>query len=93
MNERTSERLARALEEAGAPERMSDAAREGYYDDYRSPLTFPKVALMDDLLANGMHDFARRVIAGDFDSTKEESEAWYATKTDYARRWRGVKGA
>ncbi len=53
-----------------------DKAREGYYHDYKSPLAAPKVALLLDLEAAGLHELATRVRAGEFDEGPEEAEAW-----------------
>lgn len=72
----TSERLARALREAGAPPPMIIAARDGHYDDYRSPLAMPLTQLVADCRAIGLHELVGRVIAGEFDATKEEADAW-----------------
>lgn len=60
---------------------MSERAAFGYYDDFKSPLTFPKIALFDDLMRAGMKEFANRVILGEFDSTSEEMEAWMRDKS------------
>ena len=67
----TSERLANALHQAGAPARLVNSARLGHYDDYKSPFTFPKLALVYDLRAANLHDFAIRVMQGDFDQSDE----------------------
>jgi hypothetical protein len=72
----TTERLANALYKAGAPAHLVNQARLGYYDDYKSPLTFPKMQLIHDLKAANLHDLALHVIAGLFDSTPEEARAW-----------------
>lgn len=72
----TSERLAQALHAAGLFE-MEKKAREGYYDDFKSPLMMPIVQLVNDLKAEGAVELAHRAMNGDFDATKEEARAWY----------------
>lgn len=72
----TSERLAQDLGAAGAPGAMVARAREGYYDDYRSPLTFPCVQLVTDLRAAGLHELAARATQGEWDATPAEADAW-----------------
>lgn len=82
----TSERLARALEErqnarlAGIIQR----AREGYYDDFRSPVDDPMSRLVRDLRQNGEHEFAGRVIAGEFAGTPAEADAWVKSREGQA---------
>ena len=74
----TSERLAQALEAENTPllAGMIIKARQGYYDDYKSPLAFPITQLIDDLRGWGFTSLVCRAVAGEFDSTKEEAEAW-----------------
>lgn len=74
----TADRLAAALVEAGAPRAMVDKARRGYYDDYRSEHAFPVSQLVTDARRKGLEDIARRAADGEFDGTKEESDAWLA---------------
>lgn len=78
MADSTTERLARALEERENPRlaAMIVRAREGYYDDYLSPLATPIIHLVQDLRQNGEHELAGRAMQGEFDGTKEEAEAW-----------------
>lgn len=64
------------MEQALCPVQMVAAARAGYYDDFRSDLAFPLIALVDELRAIGQHPLAERVVAGEFDGTTEESDAW-----------------
>lgn len=71
----TSERLAQVLHAEGLLE-MESKARDEYYDDYRSPLATPILQLVQDLLAVNRRDLADRAMAGEWDGTKEESEAW-----------------
>ena len=72
----TTEKLAQALEAANAPAWMIEKAREGYYDDYKSHLAFPEMQLHHDAHVAGLESIKAAVEAGEFDSTKEESEEW-----------------
>ena len=74
----TTEKLARALEAEKDPrlEQMIERARAGYYDDYKSELTFPIRTLVEDLGDLGKWDLVRRAMAGEFDATREESDEW-----------------
>jgi hypothetical protein len=76
MTEPTTEKLAKALEMAKAPAWMIKKAREGYYDDYKSPLAFPEMQLHHDAHVAGLDEIKAAVEAGEFDSTKEESDEW-----------------
>ena len=69
----TTERLARVLEAEGLPAEMVAAARDGYYDDYKSPLAMPETQLYQDLIGHGRKDLAERAVAGEWDATKEEA--------------------
>lgn len=72
----TTERLALALEEAGAPAHMISLAREGHYDDFKSPLAMPEMQLLADAREHGLTSIAEGVLNGEWDSTPEESKAW-----------------
>lgn len=75
----TKVRLASALEAAGLTH-LAEAARRGEWDDYESESATPKIELVRALrLAPGQAaaELARRVMAGEFDNTKEEAEAWF----------------
>jgi hypothetical protein len=72
----TTERLARALEAAGAPQEMIARARGGFYDEFKSDLATPIVQLVQDAREAGLKGIAERAIDGEFDATKEESDAW-----------------
>lgn len=72
----TSERLAKAIEDAGGPGYMVTRAREGAYDDYRSKSATPKVDLVRDCQVARLFGLEKRVREGDFDNTREEAEAW-----------------
>lgn len=79
MTEPTSENLARALEAAGAPAEMIQRARQDFYHDYKSPLAMPEMQLYKEARAAGLHGIAEGVMAGEFDASKEESDAWAAS--------------
>ena len=74
----TSEKLALSLEALGDPtlDTIIARSREGYYDDYKTHLLYPKSALMVDLQELGHEQFADRVLAGEFDGTLAESQEW-----------------
>lgn len=67
---------------------MIQRAIDGYYHDFLSPLALPEIQLVADLreLASRpatprnsrplLRELAKRVIAGEFDATKEESDEW-----------------
>ena len=74
--EPTTERLAQALEQSGAPASMIEAARAGYYDDFKSPLAMPEMQLLHDARAAGLESIAQGVMRGEWDATKEESDDW-----------------
>jgi hypothetical protein len=59
---------------------MEKKARDGYYDDYDSPLSMPIHQLVNDLNARGALDLAQRAMNGAFDATKEEAEEWFKKK-------------
>jgi hypothetical protein len=76
VSEPTTEKLARALEEAGAPLAMIEKARIGYYDDFKSPLAMPETQLLTDARKHGLDDIAQGVLEGRWDATSEEADAW-----------------
>jgi hypothetical protein len=76
----TRERLARAMAEAGVPGVAIRDARLGYYDEYMGPLPFPISTLVADLEKNGFPELAARARAGEFNATKQESDAWAASE-------------
>jgi hypothetical protein len=91
-SEHTTAKLARALEPILAiPRNMVERARAGYYHDFLSPLAMPEVQLVADLRAAAanrslprsarqeIEQMAQRVIAGEFDASKEESGEWAAS--------------
>lgn len=83
---RTRDKLAAELRkqaesapEAKARTYRSLAARaaEGEFDDYAmNEHICPVMALYNELKDAGLDKFAKRVAAGEFDATKEESDEW-----------------
>lgn len=89
MSEHTTVTLAKALREIpGVPPDIIRRVIDGYYHDFLSPLDMPEVQLVADLRALAQHpatprdsrallrQMAQRVIDGEFDASREESEAW-----------------
>lgn len=87
----TRERLAEALEKAGAPDDMVARARAGAYDEYSGTAVFPIVDLVNDAAAAGLKDIVARATNGDFDATQIEADDYWqstegkATMEDLAR--------
>lgn len=79
MTEPSSERLARALEAAGAPSYMVSLARDDHYHDFKSPLPMPETQLLADAREHGLTTIAEGVIEGRWDADKAESDAWAAS--------------
>ena len=75
----TTERLAEALEAAGAPPRLIALARAGYYDDFKSPLPLPQVQLIIDAGKHGLTDIVESAQNREWDATKAEVDAWAAS--------------
>lgn len=82
----TKDQLAAALEAVGLRQ-MARVAAEGYYHDFLSPLALPEIQLVQDLAdayklveeptrKQAIWDLRQRVMNGDFDASREESEAW-----------------
>jgi hypothetical protein len=83
-------RALRAIPDPGAvPAAMITRAGEGYYHDYLSPLAMPEMALVAELHSLANHPsrngskarlelvkLALRVIDGEFDASRAESDAW-----------------
>lgn len=83
MSEATKDRLARELHEAGLPEEMVERARRGAYDDWISDSATPLIDLVNELAkydTPGARLVRAKVIDGDFDGTREESDAWAASE-------------
>lgn len=83
VEEHTSHRLAEAIEEAGGSRWLQHRARDGWYDDFRSPDPMPISTLVHDLRKAGLEDLARRAMDGEFDASRAESDAW--AKSDDGR--------
>lgn len=92
MGEHTTVKLSKALAAIpGVPREMIQHAVDGYYHDFLSPLTFPELQLVADLRELAalpatprnsrplLREMAQRVIDGEFDASKEESDAWAAS--------------
>jgi hypothetical protein len=84
----TKDRLAAALRELKL-DIMAKRAERGYYHEFLSPLDLAEVALVNDPghMANRRpHQrteilaFRKRVMNGEFDATKEEGDAWAASR-------------
>lgn len=77
----TKDILANELRKAGLNE-MADKAATGYYHDFLSPLEAPCIQLAADLWKAGTPEalaLRKRHINGEFDASKEESDAWAAS--------------
>lgn len=77
----TKDKLAAELRKAGLFD-MSVRAAAGHYDDFLSPLATPCLQLAADLAAAGTPAalaLRDRHLEGEFDATKEESDAWAAS--------------
>lgn len=72
----TCDRLAAVLNEHHLFD-MAKKAKEGYYDDFRSPLATPIAQLVVDLFDVKAVDLAERAMAGEWDGTREEAERWW----------------
>ncbi len=82
-----------AVPEPGTvPAAMIARAEAGYYHDYLSPLALPELALVEELRQMANHPsraglpsrdallaIRRRVVDGEFDASKAESDAWART--------------
>jgi hypothetical protein len=75
----TTEKLAKALEQAHAPQSMITAARAGRYDDFKSAFEMPIHDLVRDCRKYGLHALAQAAIDGEFDATRDEAKAWATT--------------
>ncbi len=74
---KTKDKLVQALRDKGAPLWMIEKAFDGGYDDFESMEETPIVNLVRDCQENGLPDIEFMAINGDFDSTKEEADAWF----------------
>ena len=74
----TKDKLAKALRKIGLTE-MADKAATGYYHDFLSPLDFPEMQLVNDLMKVGTSEamaLRRRVMDGEFDASAKEGDDW-----------------
>ena len=79
----TTERLALALEAAGAPQEMIANARGGRYDDFKCEVSAtPCIDLVRDCATHGLWGLRTRAMDGEFDSQKWESDAWAKANED-----------
>lgn len=77
----TKDKLSAELRNAGLNE-MADKAATGYYHDFLSPLDTPCIQLATDLEAQGTPEalaLLSRHMDGEFDASKDESDAWMDT--------------
>jgi hypothetical protein len=99
----TKDKLANALRDVGLTE-MADRAATGWYHDFLSPLDAPCITLVNDLAVAAQRSnneavmgLRKRVMNGDFDASREESDDWAASPegrdafsklTKRTRHWR-----
>ena len=89
----TKDFLAQELEKADLQE-MANKAKTGYYDDYLSPLATPCLQLEIDLreaATPAAEALRQRHLNGEFDSLKEESDAWIASPDGQAALTSGMR--
>lgn len=75
----TTHKLATALEAAGASPLMVKRAWAGYYDEYKSDLPNPIMALVHDAHTNRLPVIVRRAKNGEFDAQDFEAAEWAAS--------------
>lgn len=90
----TRYRLAADLWRAEAPTGMVVRAKAGAYDDYLSESATPKMDLVTQLRRWGadnpkMLALVERVIAGEYDATEAEADAW-ARSPDGQAAWNAL---
>ena len=81
MTQATSERLATELAAAGFTE-LAARARADEFHDFCSPHEMPEHVLVAQLRLIGLpaaEALAQRVIVGEFDASRAESDAWQAS--------------
>lgn len=67
---------------AASYEALAKRAETGEFDDYSDVHVCGPTALHGELVRLGFMKFAKRVAAGEFDATLEESEEWARSQTD-----------
>jgi len=83
---KTKDRLVKDLKMFGAPEQMIEYARNGFYDDFETPIATPILRLIQDCLENGINEVAQRAKDGEYDASPEESKRWFGKE---GRRYLG----
>lgn len=81
----TKDRLAHALELAGAPAGMVSDARAGKFDDFEADVPNPITVLVRLATSYGLLDIAERARNGEWDATADEAEAWAARQPPATR--------
>lgn len=76
MGNRSTEKLVAALREARAPAALVARAEAGEFHDFDSQSATPIIDLVNICRTYGLHSIVSRAISGEFDATREESEAW-----------------
>jgi hypothetical protein len=78
MTEPSAEKLAQELDKAHL-HALAVRARADEFHDFKSPHAMPEMLLVTELRKTGgraANEIAQRVINGEFDATKEESDRW-----------------
>ncbi|UQD96121.1 hypothetical protein [Bradyrhizobium japonicum] len=96
----TKDMLAEALRGVGLAD-MAERAASGHYHDYLSPLDLPEMTLLQDLAdaartspnRDPIMALRRRVMAGDYDASAEESDEWAASPEGQAAFRRLMDGS
>jgi len=79
MTQETSLKLARALDDAGLTDLATQARNDDFHDFFSDRYATPGIALASALLeadTPAALKLRERVIAGEFDASEAESEAW-----------------
>ena len=102
MTARTSENLAQVLHSLGLF-KLEEKARADYYHDFLSPNALSSLELEADLrqardaakdriMANMIEKVRQRHLNGEFDASKEESDAWAESEEGQEAFGRLVRG-
>lgn len=77
-NQTSTKKLVAELEKCNLQgiDKIIDRAKKNYYHDYKSSLTAPQVQLYEDLMQIGAVEIANKVMQGEFDATRIESDEW-----------------
>lgn len=76
MGGRSTDRLVQALRVAGAPAHLVQLALADAFHDFGSASATPITDLVRECRRHGLDDIAQRAMAGEFDATREEADAW-----------------